>query len=173
MALKEIKMIMNTGAELHFFCGKAAAGKTTLSKQVASEKNAILISEDIWLSKLYPDELNELPDYVRFSNRLKSVLFDHVTDLLNRGISVVLDFPGNTVEQRSWFKPVIEKAGCNHVLHYIEASDTLCKQQLHKRNQDLPEGNAPLTNEFFDFVTSYFQEPCSSEGFNIKKHVKN
>ena len=164
---------MNKEAELHVFCGKAAAGKSTLSKQLASEKNAILISEDLWLSKLYPEEINELPDYVLYSSRLKSAISEHVANLLKNGSTVVLDFPGNTVDQRSWFRSLIDQAGCMHVLHYIEASDSLCKQQLHKRNEDLPEGNAPVTDELFDLVTSYFQEPSESEGFNIKKYVRS
>jgi predicted kinase len=164
---------MKIETELHFFCGKAAAGKSTMSKQLASEKNAILISEDLWLTKLYPEEINELPDYVRYSGRLKSAIFDHVANILKQGSSVVLDFPGNTIEQRLWFKSLIEEVGCMHVLHYIVASDSLCKQQLHKRNQDLPEGNAPVTDEFFDLVTSFFQEPSESEGFNIKKYVRS
>lgn len=163
---------MDNDVELHFFCGKAAAGKSTLSKHIASQEDAILIREDLWLSKLYPNEFNELTDYVKYSKRLKSALAQHVVGLLNKGISVVLDFPGNTIEQRSWFRSLFQEVGCDHVLHYVEASDSLCKQQLHKRNQDLPEGNAPLTEEYFDLVTSYFQEPSDSEGFNIKKHVK-
>ena len=164
---------MNKEAELHLFCGKAAAGKSTLSKQLASEKNAILISEDLWLGKLYPEEINELQDYVLYSSRLKSAISEHVGNLLKNGSTVVLDFPGNTVDQRSWFRSLIDQAGCMHVLHYIEASDSLCKQQLHKRNENLPEGNAPVTDELFDLVTSYFLEPSESEGFNIKRYVRS
>ncbi len=94
---------MKNEVELHLFCGKAAAGKSTLSKQIALEKNAILLGEDLWLSKLYPEEIDELADYRKYSKRLKSALAQHVVVLLNKGVSVVLDFPGNTIEQRSWF----------------------------------------------------------------------
>jgi len=31
---------------LYFFCGKMGAGKSTKSKQLAKEKNAVLLSED-------------------------------------------------------------------------------------------------------------------------------
>jgi hypothetical protein len=37
---------------------------------------------------------------MKFSKRLKSALAQHVVGLLNKGMSVVLDFPGNTIEQR-------------------------------------------------------------------------
>ncbi len=42
---------------LHFLCGKLASGKTTLAQQIAKENHAVLISEDIWLSKLFPGEI--------------------------------------------------------------------------------------------------------------------
>jgi len=40
--------------KLIFFCGKMGAGKSTKSKEFASESNAVLLSEDEWLSILYP-----------------------------------------------------------------------------------------------------------------------
>jgi len=39
-------------ATLHFFCGKAGAGKTTAARKLAREQRAILISEDQWVSRL-------------------------------------------------------------------------------------------------------------------------
>ena len=42
----------SSNATLHFMCGKMAAGKTTLSKRLEKEYNAVLICEDIWLQRL-------------------------------------------------------------------------------------------------------------------------
>lgn len=39
---------------LHFVSGKLASGKTTLARRIAREQHAVLISEDLWLSRLYP-----------------------------------------------------------------------------------------------------------------------
>ncbi|MGC1174617.1 AAA family ATPase [Polaromonas sp.] len=33
---------------LHFFCGKAGAGKSTIASRLAQDHGAILLSEDIW-----------------------------------------------------------------------------------------------------------------------------
>ncbi|MEE4175462.1 MAG: AAA family ATPase, partial [Xanthomonadales bacterium] len=43
---------MRTGA-LTLFSGKMGAGKSTKASQLAEERNAVLISEDHWLSMLY------------------------------------------------------------------------------------------------------------------------
>jgi len=45
---------MNTTPALHFMCGKAGAGKSTLAQALAIEHNAILICEDVWMARLFP-----------------------------------------------------------------------------------------------------------------------
>ncbi len=162
---------MNTLGHLHCFCGKAASGKSTLAQQLAAGEGTVLMAEDVWLTRLFPDEIGDLKDYVTYSKRLRSALQDHIVQLLRQGVSVVLDFPGNTLQQRAWFRSLIQEAACDHTLHYIDASDALCKRQLHQRNQDLPDGNVPLTDEAFDLVTSYFQAPDDDEGFHVRPYL--
>jgi predicted kinase len=158
---------MKADPVLHFFCGKMASGKTTLSKKLASDSGAILISEDIWLSRLYPEEIRTFDDYLNYSSRLKRIVSPHVQAILAQGLSVVLDFPGNVPSQRQWFRSIFEATNVNHVLHYIVASDALCKEQLGKRNTELPEGSVVMSESDFDFITAYFQPPIADEGFNI------
>jgi predicted kinase len=164
---------METDPFLHFFCGKMASGKTTLSKKLASDYNAILISEDIWLSKLYPEEISTFDDYLRYSSRFKSIVSQHIQNILAQRISVVLDFPGNVPSQRQWFRSIFEAAKVNHALHYIVASDSLCKEQLRKRNAEQPEGSMNMSEAQFDYITAYFQSPTADEGFNIIRYDPN
>lgn len=162
----------NMKGTLHCFCGKMAAGKSTMSKELAKNEGAILISEDDWLAHLYPDEVKCLSDYIQYSKRLKTVLEKHVRQLLLSGVSVVLDFPGNTRSQREWFKKIFDEDNIPHVLHYIEVSDELCLKQLGIRNRDKLEGAAFTTEEEFYQITSYFQPPNSEEGFNTHVHTR-
>jgi len=161
---------VKTDPVLHFFCGKMASGKTTLSRKLASDNNAILISEDLWLSKLYPEEISTFDDYLRYSSRLKSVVSWHVRNILAQEISVVLDFPGNVPSQRQWFRLIFEAAKVDHALHYIVAPDSLCKEQLRKRNAEQPEGSMIMSEAEFDYITAYFQPPTADEGFNIIRY---
>ena len=161
---------MKTEPVLHFFCGKMASGKTTLSRKLAADQQAILISEDIWLSKLYPEEIRNFDDYLKYASRLKPIIFQHVQDLLGQGIAVVLDFPGNVPSQRQWFRAIIAAANVKHVLHYIVAPDSLCKKQLRQRNVEQPEGSMIMSETDFDYITAYFQPPTADEGFNIIRY---
>lgn len=162
---------MTTRPVLHLLCGKMAAGKSTLSKRLAQEHGAILICEDLWLSKLYPGEIHSLEDYLRLAARVKLVVAAHVQQLLEHGLSVVLDFPGNVPSQRAWFRTLFEAAGADHVLHFIDAPDWLCKTQLQQRNKELPEGSKAMSEIEFDHITSYFRPPTPEEGFHVKTYM--
>lgn len=157
---------------LFFFCGKMAAGKSTLSRELAARHDAVLLVQDDWLEKLFPGEIHTIADFVRCSTRLRDALGPHVVALLKRGTSIVLDFPGNTRSQRVWFRELFEQAGVAHELHFIDAPDELCKRQLRQRSQDLPEGAPWTTDAEFDAITAYFQPPDDDEGFVVVRHSR-
>ena len=158
---------------LMFFCGKMGAGKTTKSQQLAQEFNSILISEDEWLATIYPDEINDFNDYLKYSSRLKPLLKSHIQHILNSGVSVIIDFPGNTKNQRMWFKEIFTEYGAPHKLFYLKASDDLCIEQLGQRRLSQPERAAFDTEEMFRRVNSYFQPPTEDEGFDIEVLERN
>jgi predicted kinase len=132
-----------------------------------------LIVQDEWLSKLFPGEIVDIPDFIKYSARLRDALAPHVCSLLSKGISVVLDFPGNTKTQRAWFRELFEDANADHELHYIDVTDELCKRQLRERSKDLPEGSAFTSDAEFDAITKYFQPPSDDENFNIIRHQRS
>ena len=163
---------MSAAARLIFFCGKMAAGKSTLARDLARRDNAVLIVQDEFLDHLFPGEILDIPGFVRCSSRLRNALTPHVCALLSKGISVVLDFPGNTRAQRAWFRELFERANVEHELHFIDASDALCKSQLKERSQNLPPGAPWTTDAEFEAVTVHFQPPSEDEQFNVIRHER-
>ncbi len=163
---------MSTTAKLIFFCGKMAAGKSTLARDLARRENAVLMVQDEFLERLFPGAITDKPGFVKYSSRVKNALAPHVCGLLSRGISVVLDFPGNTKVQRAWFRELFESANAGHELHLVEASDALCKSQLKQRSRELPAGAPWTTDAEFDAITAYFQPPSEDEGFNVVFHER-
>ena len=159
----------STCSVLHMGCGKIGAGKSTLAKQLAAVPHTVVICEDDWLAQLYPDELRGLEDYARSARRLRAAMAGHIEDLLKAGISVVLDFPSNTVATRLWVRQIFEKAGASHQLHFLDISDEVCKSRLRARNLS---GEHPFetTDAQFDQITSYFEAPTQVEAFNVIRH---
>ncbi|MCG8416230.1 MAG: ATP-binding protein [Pseudomonadales bacterium] len=153
---------------LYLFCGKMGAGKTTQSRLLATEHCAALISEDEWLSRLFPEQIHNFDDYRSYAARLKPLIFDHVKNLLETGTNVVLDFPANTKRQRAWFSELAQAAQANSQLVYIQASDDICLNQIAQRRVEQPERAKFDTEAVFQQVTSFFEEPEDGEGFVIQ-----
>ncbi|UWF50420.1 ATP-binding protein [Pseudomonas sp. N3-W] len=154
---------------LHLICGKIASGKSTLTGRLALAPKTLLLSEDEWLSRLYPGQINSLGDYVRCTGLLRDALSAHVVALLKAGISVVLDFPANTQASRRWMRSLFEAGGVNHRLHYLDVPDEVCKARLRSRN-------AAGTHAFetsdaqFELITGYFEAPSPAEDFNVVRY---
>jgi predicted kinase len=164
---------MKQRGTLIFFCGKMGAGKSTKSKQVAQERNAVLLSEDQWLLLLYPSQITSFDDYIKFSGQLKPLIKAHVKNILETGTNVVMDFPANTMNQRKWFKELVSEAKVQHELIYLKVSNELCLKQIEQRRTQQPERAAFDTEAVFYQVTKYFEEPNESEGLHLQVIERN
>lgn len=160
---------LEVNGKLLFFCGKMGAGKTTKSKKIAHDRNAVLISEDEWLELLYPGQITSFEDYLKFSRQLKPLVKLHVQSILCTGTDVVMDFPANTVSQRKWFKILFSEINAPHELIYMNISNEICLKQIVQRRIEQPERVSFDTEEVFHHVTSFFEEPSADEGLNIKR----
>jgi predicted kinase len=113
----------STQPTLYLLCGKIAAGKSTLANRLAARPATVLISEDHWNSNLFAGELRTIEDYSRYSRRLRNAMAPHVVALLKAGMSVVLDFPANTLTSRGWMRGIFEDANAAHELHFLDIPD--------------------------------------------------
>jgi predicted kinase len=153
---------------LHFISGRLASGKTTLARRLAEQENAVLICEDVWLSKL-TDGISSFEDYLKWSRRCRSVIGPLVVEMLQAGTSIVLDFAGNTPAERSWVRSLFEEAEANHVLHYLDVPEDECLARLKIRNEAKPNGLyfSTTSEEEFRSIGRWFQAPLPEEGFHI------
>ena len=160
---------MSTGATLHLFCGKIASGKSSLAAELVRAPQAVLISEDHFLSRLYPGEIVDLETFVRSTKQLRSAIGPRIQQLLRIGVTVVLDFQANTPSARGWMKEIIDTTGAAHQLHWLQASDEICKARLASRNASGTH-QYQVSEDEFDLFTSNFIPPSSEEGFNVMVH---
>lgn len=114
-------------------------------------------------------DVRTIDDFARFSQRLRAAMEPHIVDILRQGLSVVLDFPANTVTWRKWMRSVITEADVAHELHVLDVSDTICRQRLRERNA---AGEHPyqVDDATYDLFMSYFTLPGPDEDFNIIVH---
>ena len=162
---------------LYLLCGKIAAGKSTLARRLADRPATLLITMDHWMPLLFPTENRTIEDFARLSARLRAAMGPHVVDILRQDLSVVLDFPANTVSWRNWMRSLITDAGVAHELHVLNVPDTICKERLRRRNMDgkhpyqVSEENYSIYSRAISFLrdparasTSSFTHPELSRG---------
>ena len=159
----------DTSPMLHMLCGKIASGKSTLAARLAEQDGTVLIAEDAWLNALYSDQMSSGPDYVRCAAKLQIAMGPHIASLLNAGVSVVLDFPANTVENRDWMRGILSATGAAHRLHVLATPDDVCLARLRERNARGEHAFA-VTDEQFCRFSRHFVAPSPDEGFDLEVH---
>ncbi len=118
------------------------------------------------------DEVQTFAQYLAYRRRIRAVLQATVPAVLAGGLPVVMDFGGNTRNDRGWAVGLTQSVGAPHVLHYLEVDDATCKQRLALRNETRPEGVywGHVTEAMFEQVRVYFQAPTGDEGLTVRLH---
>jgi predicted kinase len=93
----------------------------------------------------------------------------HVASLLKAGVSVVLDFPANTIENRVWMRDLLEDITVKHNLHFLDVPDEVCLRRLRERNREGAHAFA-ATEDQYRRIARHFVPPSPEEGFNIITH---
>src|SRR5215203_5713875 len=120
---------MSISAKLIFLCGKMAAGKSTLARDVAQRENAVLLVQDEFLDHLFPGEINDIPGFIKYSSRLRNALGPPVCALLSKASPSYSTFL--PIQSATWlFRELFERANAKHELHFVDASDVLCNISL-------------------------------------------
>ncbi len=128
-----------------------------------------MIREDEWHSGLYGEQLGSTHDYLRCMTLLRGVVGPHVAELLNAGLSVVLDFQANTVDARSWMRGTLDETKAAHVLHLLDVPEEVCLARLKARNASGAHPFA-VTEAQFRQISRHFVPPRPEEGFDVQIH---
>ena len=159
----------NNKSTLHVFCGKIAAGKSTMATKLAEPLGTVLIAEDEWLAALFSEEMATGKDYMRCASKLRHITGPHITSLLNAGVSVVLDFQANTLESRKWVRGILNQTHADHQFHVLLPPDEVCVARLRARNASGAHPFSVTEAEFHQF-SKHFVPPSPQEGFNLVIH---
>ena len=107
------------------------ASVNTLTDAPSAE--ALQAAKDAWLAALFSDQMATGADYVRCSTKLQGIMRPHVVDLLNAGVSVVLDYAANTVASRAWMRGILQAPQAAHKMHVRDVTAAVCLARLRQR----------------------------------------
>lgn len=125
-------------SKVYLICGKICSGKTTYSKKICTENNAVLLSVDEIMLSLFDQCCGEKL-HQEYEKRIKEYLFTKSLELIQKGFDVVLDWGFWTKEERRATKEFYKSRNIDCELHYVETNDEKWKYQLDKRNNEILE----------------------------------
>jgi predicted kinase len=147
--------------------GAIASGKTTLARQIARESGAVLFSIDEWVGKIgRPKNFKEYSDYYFPCWDLIASLS---RELLTKGISVVLDFGGNSDKERERTKAAYAGVDCDRELFFLNTPPAICAERFKKRNEN-PETEIreeSLREAERAGIKNIFEPPLPGDGYNV------
>lgn len=143
--------------KLYLICGFLGAGKTTFSKSLAKEKDAIHLNPDEWCIKLFPNEYEQSWDKC-FSKTI-DLLWNKIEKYAKQGQDVVFDMGFWTKLSRDDARQKAKKLGIEPVLYYIYAPDDILQKRLAQRTGLIAQNN--LKN--FVKIKLSFEEPNQDE----------
>ena len=125
-------------ATLHLICGIISSGKTTYARRMMAQKPALLLSVDevtLALGDLLPPERHDDATIC-----IKRHLMQKAEEALAAGLDVIFDWGFWHATERQAMEAYLQKAGIEHVWHYIDISDSRWAMYIAKRNQAVQRG---------------------------------
>ena len=137
----------------YWMIGISGSGKTSLAKEIANEKEAIILSSDSIREELYGDE-NIQGD----PKEVFSILHSRAIDVLKMGFSIIYDATNLSLKNRNKFFNQLKEEGIKAEHHAIVMSKsvTMCLEDNKKRSRVVPDH--VIKNQVKQFDMPFFEE---------------
>lgn len=138
--------------------GLPGAGKTARARELAAERQALLLTPDAWMISLFdgvqPDGKREI---------LEGHLIALATEALRLRLSVVLDFGLWARDERSALRWIAASVGASCEIVYLPVKRELQLSRVRGRWDCTPQETFPMTEAELDAWRSQFEVPDASE----------
>lgn len=145
-------------ARLILTCGLPGSGKTTLALQFAAERDAVRLTKDEWQWAL-----GSTPWDREVGEKLEGELTRLAWELLQLGVSVVLDFGLWARAERDELRDEARRLGIGVELHHLTAPLDELWARIDKRNALPPWQDVPINRAHLEEWQTLFDEPDAEE----------
>jgi len=146
---------------LILICGLIGAGKTTLAKKLAEERNAVRLCPDDWTLAILKDQKN-VPERDRVHDAVEKQLWKHAQNILELGISVILENGFWAETERNGYRDYAKEHGIKVELHFVDAPYETLWRRVEARNSEASE--LFVTREEVEAAIKVFEPPTIEEG---------
>ena len=157
-------------AKVYLICGKICCGKTTYSRKICAENDAVLLSVDEMTLTVFGQNCGENHD--EYVLKAKTYLLNKSLELIDKNINVVLDWGFWTKKERDFTKDFYKAHSIDCELHYIDINDDVWKTRIEQRNKAVlaDETNAYYVDEnLLAKFNSMFEVPSEDEIDDVAK----
>lgn len=145
-------------ATLFLLVGLPGSGKTTLAKRLESERSALVLSADEWMSRIVCDGWD-----AKRRAAVQEVQFEIGLKVLKLGGDVVLDFGLFHREERDRYRAGAVAVGAETKTIYLDVPKDELLRRLGSRNTELPPHTFPVDEAHLDNCIGWFEPPTADE----------
>lgn len=149
-------------ATLFLMCGLPGSGKTTLAKRIERERDALRLTPDEWIARLFGQSLTPPAlDWCR--DPVESVQWEVAERALRLGINVILDFGFWSRTEREEFRARAAALGARSELHFLDVPRAELSARIAARNAEPPPYTFRITETQLDAWWNLFEPPPPDE----------
>jgi predicted kinase len=150
-------------ATLFLMCGLPGAGKTTLARRIERERDALRLTPDEWIVRLFGQRLTPPAlDWCR--DPVESVQWGVAERALRLGINVILDFGFWSRAEREEFRARAAALGAHSEVHYLDVPRAALAARLAERaGAEPPPDTFRVTEAQLDAWWELFEPPTADE----------
>ncbi len=151
-------------ATLFLIHGFIGSGKTTFSKKLEVEKNAVRFTPDEWMIHFYgvnpPEEMFSI-----YHDNINKMIEEMAIEFLKRAQNVILDYGFWKREDRDYFRNLALNLNFDCVFYSMNSDFEVCKERALKRTNDMPKGALFIDEHALNKFWDMFQPMGNDEGF--------
>lgn len=148
-------------AMIHLMHGFIASGKTTYAKQLEKHYNALRLTSDEWVSRLYGSNPPEA-SFADYATRVRILQWELALRVIEMGKDVVFDYGFWSLADRNHVRAELQQRGIPYRFYALQASYEEMRARCLARTEALPKGELVIDANAFDMFWKRF-EPMTEE----------
>lgn len=119
--------------KVYLMCGRICSGKSTHAAALRRQHRAVVLSVDEIMLALFGQDTGDIHD--TYVARAERWLYEKSLEIIESGISVILDWGFWTKRERDEARAFYAAHGVAYEFHYIDISPAEWQRRLQKRNR--------------------------------------